>query len=69
MSIDGGKRNDMTVGTRLVATYKGATHEAEVVDGGLYRLADGRTFKSPSSAGKAITGQSVNGWKFWSIAA
>ena len=32
-----------------------------------YRLADGREFKSLSSAGTAITGKACNGWKFWSI--
>ena len=32
-----------------------------------YRLADGREFKSPSSAGTAITGKACNGWAFWSV--
>lgn len=67
--IDGALRKSMPVGTRLVATYKGAKHEAEFVDGGLFRIADGRTFTSPSSAGKAVTGRvSCDGWKFWSLA-
>jgi len=32
-----------------------------------YRLDDGREFKSPSSAGTAITGKACNGWTFWSV--
>ena len=34
-----------------------------------YRLADGREFKSPSSAATAITGKAANGWSFWSVEA
>ncbi len=58
-------------GTVLTARYKGETHTAEVVDteaGQRFRLADGRQFKSPSSAGKAVTGGACNGWVFWSVA-
>ena len=33
----------------------------------IYRLADGREFKSLSSAGTAITGVACNGWRFWSV--
>src|SRR5687768_8454699 len=61
---------NLTPGTRLRAKYKGQTHTADVVrtDEGLrYRLADGREFASPSSAGKAVTGKSCNGWAFWSL--
>jgi len=59
-------------GTKLVGKYKGTEHRAEVVegkDGILYRLADEREFKSPSSAGSAIMGGTAcNGWRFWSLA-
>lgn len=38
-------------------------------DGLLYRLGDGREFKSPSVAGSAVMGaKACNGWKFWRIA-
>ncbi len=33
----------------------------------LYRLEDGREFKSPSSLGTAITGKACNGWAFWNV--
>ena len=60
------------LGTKLVATYKKALHPCEVVatDNGIaFQLADGKTYMSPSSAGKAITGRvSCDGWKFWSLA-
>lgn len=35
----------------------------------MYRLEDGREFKSPSAAGTAITGKACNGWAFWSVGA
>jgi hypothetical protein len=63
---------DLKAGTRLVAQYKGQDRSCEVVqtdDGLRYRLDDGTEYKSPSSAGKAVTGGvAVNGWKFWSVA-
>ncbi len=58
-------------GTKLVATYKKETYRAEVIAGEgaklLYRLEDGREFKSPSAAGTAITSKACNGWAFWSV--
>ena len=33
----------------------------------LYRLEDGREFKSPSAAGTGVTGNACNGWAFWSL--
>src|SRR5438309_9442979 len=61
---------NLSIGTKLYARYRGATHTAEVIEkegkpG--YRLADGREFKSPSAAGTAITGLACNGWAFWSV--
>jgi hypothetical protein len=54
-----------------VASYKKASHRCEVVatDEGLrFKLADGKLFKSPSSAGRGVTGRvSCDGWKFWSL--
>jgi hypothetical protein len=39
-------------------------------DGIAFKLEDGRSFKSPSSAGSAVMdGKAVNGWRFWSIEA
>jgi hypothetical protein len=59
-------------GTQLTAKYKGQTYTLDVVreDEQLrYRLADGRTFKSPSSAGSAVMGgKACNGWAFWRLA-
>ena len=69
MSIE---NRDLKAGTKLVARYKGKDYTAEVVktDEGIhYRLADGREFKSPSSAGSAVMGgNACNGWRFWSLA-
>ena len=69
MSIE---NRELTAGTKLVARYKKQEHTCEVVevDGAIrYRLADGREFKSPSSAGSAVMGgNACNGWRFWSVA-
>ena len=60
-------------GTKVIAKYKKEEYTAEVIageDGKVkYRLADGREFKSPSSAGTAITNKACNGWAFWSAEA
>jgi len=65
------ENRELEAGTKLIAKYKKEEHRAEVVAGEegkvKYRLADGREFKSPSSAGTAITGKACNGWAFWSI--
>jgi hypothetical protein len=61
---------NLSVGTKLYARYKGLTYHAEVIEqegAMLYRLDDGRTFKSLSAAGTAITGKACNGWAFWSV--
>ena len=64
---------NLEIGTKLVARYRKQEYACEVVageDGKVrYRLADGREFKSPSSAGTAVTGKACNGWAFWSLAA
>jgi hypothetical protein len=69
MPID---NRELSPGTRLVASYKGGNHICEVVatpEGETrFQLEDGRLFKSPSSAAKAVmNGISANGWRFFSI--
>ena len=61
----------LDAGTKLIAKYKKEDYRAEAIGGEegkvKYRLTDGREFKSPSSAGTAITGKACNGWAFWSL--
>ena len=65
------ENRNLEPGTKLVATYKKEPYRAEVIagEGGkvLYRLEDGREFRSPSAAGTAITSKACNGWMFWSV--
>jgi hypothetical protein len=67
-------RNDVQPGARLTASYRGRTWLAEVAEGGIlitdnmHPDLDGQIFKSLSTAANAITGNSVNGWRFWSLA-
>ena len=73
MAIDATQRKAIAAGETLTAKYKGTQYSVEVINGEggkqLYRLSDGREFKSPSSAGSAVMGGSAcNGWRFWSIA-
>jgi predicted CopG family antitoxin len=51
-------------GTRFRATYKGRTFRAEIREN-LWVGEDGKLRKSPSEAASAISGTSVNGWRFW----
>jgi len=63
-------KEKIRAGQTLVAKYKKQQHTCEVVehDGRLYFvLPKGRVFKSPSAAGKAVTGTATNGYRFWSI--
>ena len=63
-------KEQIRAGHTLVAKYKKQQHSCEVVehDGRLYFvLPKGRLFKSPSAAGKAVTGTATNGYRFWSI--
>ena len=62
-------KSEIRAGQSLVAKYKGEQYTCEVVehDGRLYFvLPKGRVFKSPSAAGKAVTGTATNGYRFWS---
>ena len=65
------ENRELGPGTKLIAKYKKEEYRAEVIAGEegkvKYRLADGRDFKSLSSAGTAITGVACNGWRFWSL--
>jgi hypothetical protein len=64
------ENRELAAGTRLVARYKKQDRTCEVVEtaeGVRYRLDDGTEHRSPSSAGKAVTGGSCNGWVFWSV--
>ena len=64
------ENRELAAGTRLVARYKKQDRTCEVVetpDGLRYRLDDGTEHRSPSSAGKAVTGGACNGWVFWSV--
>jgi len=51
-------------GTELRARYKGSQHSAKITHD-LWLDSDGNPHSSPSAAAKAITGTSVNGWRFW----
>ena len=65
------ENRNLQAGTKLIAKYKREECRAEVIAGEegkvIYRLADGRAFKSPSAAGTAITSKACNGWAFWSV--
>lgn len=50
----------------LVVTYKGTTYKATVNPDGTI-MVDGKTFNSPSRAGKELIGKEVDGWTFWSF--
>lgn len=51
-------------GTELRATYKGNVYRAQI-QGGRWIDQDGNEHSSPSAAASAITGNNVNGWRFW----
>ena len=50
-------------GTEFRAVQKGHIYSGKVEDGSL--VINGQRFPSPSSAAVSITGNSVNGWRFW----
>jgi hypothetical protein len=51
-------------GSEFIADYKGKAYTGAVIDGRL-QLSDGRVFTTPSAAAVHITGNNVNGWRFW----
>jgi hypothetical protein len=70
----------LSVGTELVARYKGAEHSARVVEGRASSESPSRPlitvdgfpygYRSLSEAARAVCGgTSVNGWRFWRLAA
>ena len=50
-------------GTEFRATYKGQLYTGKVENGAL--VVEGERFTSPSAAAVSITGNPVNGWRFW----
>lgn len=65
---------NLNPGTTLVAKYRGQECSAYIESDGTIRLVkpapkdhDVAVFKSLSKAANAITGNSVNGWRFWSV--
>ncbi|NIR98995.1 MAG: DUF2924 domain-containing protein, partial [Gammaproteobacteria bacterium] len=50
-------------GTEFRATYKGQRYSGKVENGAL--VVNGERFTSPSAAAISITGNPVNGWRFW----
>jgi hypothetical protein len=50
-------------GTDFRANYKGQTYPGKVEGGRL--LLNGMVMNSPSEAAHKITGNNVNGWRFW----
>jgi hypothetical protein len=50
-------------GTELRVTYKGRVFSGRFERGQI--VVNGQSYKSPSAAGSAVTGTSVNGWIFW----
>lgn len=53
-------------GTKLRATYKGDAHYAEIKNGE-WIDSNGIVRTSPSDAARAISGNNVNGWRFWHV--
>ena len=64
------ERPEFRAGQTLVATHKGERFTCEVVDehGRLtFVRAAGERFASPSAAGRSVTGNQVNEYRFWSV--
>jgi len=50
-------------GTEFRTQYKGQEYIGRVQNGAL--VVNGKRYSSPSAAAVAITGNAVNGWRFW----
>lgn len=59
---------NLKLGTVLMATYKGTEHRAVVGAAGAILMEGHPASRSVSQAASLITGGSVNGWKFWTVA-
>ena len=63
-------KSAIKAGLTLVGRYKGEQHTCEVVEHEervYFVLPKGEVFRSPSAAGKAVTGTATNGYRFWSV--
>jgi len=50
-------------GTDFRARYRGQLHHAKIEQGSM--ALNGKRVQSPSDAAREITGNNVNGWRFW----
>ncbi|HXP13090.1 MAG TPA: DUF2924 domain-containing protein [Stellaceae bacterium] len=50
-------------GTDFRARYRGQLHHAKIEQGAM--ALNGKRVQSPSDAAREITGNNVNGWRFW----
>jgi hypothetical protein len=57
----------LRIGEKLVwpRPRRGKTHHATVLRDGSLELEDGRVFRSPSGAAKALADHEINGWRQW----
>jgi len=57
----------LRVGEKLVwpRPRQGKTYHATVLRDGSLELEDGRAFRSPSGAAKALANHEINGWRQW----
>lgn len=65
-----GGRPEFRAGQTLVATHKGERFVCKVVDDNgraIFVRPSGERFASPSAAGRSVTGNQVNGYRFWSV--
>lgn len=51
-------------GSQFRKVYKGTLYTGEIKDGA-FVLGNGKRCSSPSDAARKITGNNVNGWRFW----
>jgi|tagenome__1003787_1003787.scaffolds.fasta_scaffold19997867_2 hypothetical protein len=54
-------------GTRIIASYKGAEHSAEITSEGKVRISGADQLLTLSAAARTISDSRVNGWRFWRV--